>query len=173
MTIAKGQKIPSVDIFVLEGGAPKAVSIDALFSGRRVAMFGVPGAFTRTCSASHLPGFANNADALKAAGIDEVLCLSTNDVFVLDAWARASDADGKVSMVGDGLLSFARAADLDVMLRDNGFGKRCRRFSMIVDDGVVTHFHTEKPGEFGETSAETLLDDLSGERSQLCRVGER
>ncbi|MGH1480319.1 MAG: peroxiredoxin [Geminicoccales bacterium] len=162
MTIDVGQKIPNVELFILEDGGPKAVSTDALFGGKRVALFGVPGAFTRTCSAKHLPGFVQHADALKAAGIDEVMCLSTNDVFVLDAWGRAHDADGKVVMVSDGLLSFTRAAGLEVMLRDNGFGQRCRRFSTIVDNGVVASFHTEKPGEFGETSAETLLGGLSG-----------
>jgi peroxiredoxin len=162
MTIDTGQKIPDVELFVLEDGGSKAVSTDTLFGGRRIALFGVPGAFTRTCSAKHLPGFVQHADALKAAGIDLVMCLSTNDVFVLDAWARAYNANGKVSMVSDGLLSFTRSAGLQVMLRDNGFGERCKRFSMIIDDGVVTHFHTEKPGEFGATSAETLLGDLSG-----------
>lgn len=161
MTIEAGQKVPKVDVFLLEDGSPKAVSTDLLFGGRRIALFGVPGAFTRTCSAKHLPGFVEHADALKAAGIDEVMCLSTNDVFVLDAWGRAYDANGKVTMVSDGLLSFTRAAGLEVMLRDNGFGERCKRFSMISDDGVVTHVHTEKPGEFGETSAEALLRDLS------------
>ncbi len=162
MTIDVGQKIPDVELFILEDGGPKAVSTDALFGGKRVALFGVPGAFTRTCSAKHLPGFVQHADALKAAGIDEVMCLSTNDVFVLDAWGQAYDTDGKVTMVSDGLLSFTRTAGLEVMLRDNGFGHRCRRFSMIVDSGVVASFHTEEPGEFGETSAETLLGGLSG-----------
>jgi peroxiredoxin len=161
MTIDAGQKMPRVDVFVLKDGSPKAISTDALFGGKRIALFGVPGAFTRTCSAKHLPGFVQHAAALKAAGIDEVMCLSTNDVFVLDAWGWAYDANGKVAMVSDGLLNFTRAAGLEVVLRDNGFGERCKRFSMIVDDGVVTNFHTEKPGEFGETSAETLLGDLS------------
>lgn len=131
-------------------------------SGKSVALFGVPGAFTRTCSAKHLPGFIDRHDALRAAGIDEIMCLSTNDVFVLTAWAEKFDADGKVSMVGDGCLDFTRAAGLEVDMSANGYGPRCRRFSMIVDDGVVTHMHVEAPGEFGATSAEELLNDLSG-----------
>jgi peroxiredoxin len=161
MTIAAGHKIPTVDVFMLKNGAPRAVSTGVLFGSRCIALFGVPGAFTRTCSAKHLPGFVQHAGSLKAAGIDELMCLSTNDVFVLDAWARAHEAKGKVAMVSDGLLNFTRATGLEVMLRNNGFGERCRRFSMIVDDGVIASFHTEKPGEFGETSAETLLGDLS------------
>lgn len=162
MTIEVGQKIPTVDLFILKDGRPASVSSEELFGERRIALFGVPGAFTSTCSAKHLPGFVNHADAFSAAGIDEVMCLATNDVFVLDAWGRMYDADDKVSMVSDGLLNFTRAVGLEVILQDNGFGARCKRFSMIINDGVVTSFHTEKAGEFGQTSAETLLADLAG-----------
>lgn len=155
-----GQKFPAVDLFRLVDGGPQAVASEGLLRGRRIAMFGVPGAFTRTCSAKHLPGFIANADALRQAGIDEVICLSTNDVFVLAAWAEQFGADGQVSMISDGPMSFTRAARLEADMNANGFGVRCRRFSMIIDDGIVTHMHVEAPGEFGETSAETLLADL-------------
>lgn len=159
--IQVGQKLPVVDLFVLKDGGPVGVSSDTLFSGKRVALFGVPGAFTRTCSAKHLPGFISRSDEFSAAGVDEIMCLSVNDPFVLAAWAEQHGANGKVSMIGDGTLRFTRAAGLEVDMDGNGFGARCRRFSMIVEDGQVTHIHLEEPGEFGATSAETLLDDLA------------
>lgn len=155
-----GQNFPAVDLFRLVDGGPQAVASNDLLSGRHVALFGVPGAFTRTCSAKHLPGFIANAGALRQAGIDEVICLSTNDVFVLAAWAKQFGADGKVSMISDGPMRFTRAAGLETDMNANGFGVRCRRFSMIIDDGLITHMHVEAPGEFGATSAETLLADL-------------
>ncbi len=160
--IEAGDKFPDVELFRLQDGAPIAVTSAALLGGRRVAMFGVPGAFTRTCSAKHLPGFISQAAAFGAAGVDEVFCLSTNDAFVLDAWARMFEADGKVSMLSDGPMAFTRAAGLEADMSANGFGLRCRRFSMLIDDGVVTHFHVEEPGEFGATGAEALLADLKG-----------
>jgi peroxiredoxin (alkyl hydroperoxide reductase subunit C) len=161
MTIAPGDRIPNATLFVLgEDGGPKAVSADEIFKGRRVALFGVPGAFTRTCSARHLPGFVAQADALKARGIDEVVCLAVNDAAVMSAWGQQHGAADKVLMVGDGRLEFTRGAGLEVDMSARGYGHRCRRFSMIVDDGRVTHMHLEKDGGFGETSAETLLADL-------------
>lgn len=158
--IKVGDRVPSVELFVLKDGGPAAVSADALFAGRRVAMFGVPGAFTRTCSAKHFPGFVEQADAIRAAGVDEIFCLSTNDVFVLTAWAATFAAENKVSVVSDGPMHFTRAAGLEADMSANGFGPRCRRFSMIIDDGEVTAMHVEEPGAFGATSAETLLGDL-------------
>ncbi len=158
--LEEGQKFPAVDLFRLVDGGPQAVASEDLLRGRRIAMFGVPGAFTRTCSAKHLPGFIGNAGALRQAGMDDVICLSTNDVFVLAAWAEQFGADGKVSMISDGPMHFTQAAGLEADMNANGFGVRCRRFSMIIDDGTVTHMHVEAPGEFGETSAETLLADL-------------
>lgn len=159
--IEAGQRIPDTKIFILIDNSPVAVSSSEYFAGKQVAVFGVPGAFTRTCSARHLPGFVNTAGDFKAAGIDEIACISSNDVFVLNAWADAYSASDSVTMVSDGLLNFCSACGLSVELVDNGFGRRCRRFSMIVKDGVITHFHIEKPGEFGQTSAETLLADLT------------
>jgi peroxiredoxin len=161
MTISPGDRFPSVTLFVMgEDGGPQAVSSDEIVKGRRIALFGVPGAFTRTCSARHLPGFVTHADAIRAKGIDEILCLAVNDAAVLAAWARDQQAEGKVRMLGDGRLEFTRAAGLEVDMSSRGYGSRCRRFSMIVDDGVVTHMHLEADGGFGETSAERLLADL-------------
>ena len=158
--IEVGQRIPIVVLFILKDGGPLPVASDELLGGKRIALFGVPGAFTRTCSAKHLPGFLEHSDTIRAAGIDEVMCLSTNDVFVLAAWAEVHGAKGKVSMVSDGCLNFARATGLETDMSANGFGPRCRRFSMVVDDGRVTHLHLEEPGEFWATSADTLLSDL-------------
>ena len=142
------------------GDGPEPVSSEALFRGRRIALFGVPGAFTRTCSAQHLPGFVAHADAIRARGIDEVMCLAVNDAAVLAAWSSQHGADGKVMMIGDGCLNFTRAAGLEVDLSAKGYGPRCRRFSMILDDGVVTQLYLEESG-FGETSAERMLEGLS------------
>ena len=133
---------------------------EKLFKGRRVALFGVPGAFTRTCSARHLPGFVALSEDIKSKGIDEVMCLAVNDAAVMAAWSAAHGADGKVKMVGDGCLNFTRATGLEVDMSAKGYGPRCKRFSMILDDGVVTHLHFEEAGGFGETSAERLLGDL-------------
>ncbi len=138
---------------------PEAVSSETLFRGRRVALFGVPGAFTRTCSAKHLPGFVMHADAIKAKGIDEVMCLAVNDAAVLAAWSREHGADVKVTMIGDGCLNFTRAAGLEVDLSAKGYGPRCRRFSMILDDGVIAQMYLEETG-FGETSAERMMEGL-------------
>ncbi len=158
--IEVGQKFPNVDLFVLNDEGPTRISSKDMLGDKRVALFGLPGAYTRTCSASHFPGFLKEYDALKSCGIDEVICLSTNDVFVLNAWSDVLGGTGKILMVGDGCLDFTRAAGLEADMSANGYGTRCRRFSMIVDHGTVTHMHLEAPGEYGATSAETLLKDL-------------
>ncbi len=160
MTIEVGDRVPSVQVHVLANGAPSGISTDDIFGGKKVALFGLPGAFTRTCSAKHLPGFTNNADALKAKGIDTVVCLSVNDAFVMGAWGEAQDVGEKVMMVADGSANFTKAAGLDIDMSEKGYGLRSRRFSMIVDDGTVTTLHIDEPGTFETTSAEVLLGDL-------------
>jgi len=160
MTISIGDRIPSVDLNVMTADGPGGVSTDELFHGRKVAVFGVPGAFTRTCSAKHLPGFVRNADALKAKGIDAIVCISVNDAFVMDAWARAQNVGDHVTMAADGSARFTKAAGLDVDMSGKGYGLRCRRFSMIVEDGVVKSLHIDEPGTFETTSAEKLLEEL-------------
>lgn len=159
MTIKQGDRISDLELFRMGDDGPEPVSSDTLFKGRRIALFGVPGAFTRTCSARHLPGFVAHADAIKARGIDDVMCLAVNDAAVLAAWSREHGADGKVAMVGDGGLNFTRAAGLEVDLSAKGYGPRCRRFSMVLADGVVERLYLEDGG-FGETSAERMLEDL-------------
>lgn len=160
MTLAIGDKIPSVDLNIMTGDGPGGISTDDLFAGKTVAVFGLPGAFTRTCSAKHLPGFVDNADALRAKGIDDIVCISVNDPFVMAAWAKAQNVGDKVLMVADGSAKFARAAGLDTDMSAKGFGVRCRRFSMVVDDGTVKSLQIDEPGSFEVTSAEVMLGQL-------------
>lgn len=157
--IKAGDRIPGVELFRMGDDGPEAVSSHVVFGGKRVALFGVPGAFTRTCSARHLPGFVEQAQAIKAKGIDEIMCLAVNDAAVLAAWSQAHDGAGKVTMVSDGLLNFTRAAGLEVDLSAKGYGPRCRRFSMVLEDEVVARLYLEDGG-YGETSAEKMLSEL-------------
>ena len=136
MTIAKGDSIPSVNLAVMTADGPQGVSTDDIFKGKKVAMFGVPGAFTPTCSAQHVPGFVANADALKAKGIDSIVCISVNDVFVMGAWGKDQNVGDAVTMVADGSAAFTKAADLVLDLTDKGLGVRCQRFALVADDGV-------------------------------------
>lgn len=159
MTIKAGDKIPSVDLTIMTGDGPDTISTDDLFSGKKVAIFGVPGAFTPTCSAKHLPGFVNNADALKAKGIDTIACLSVNDAFVMGAWGKDQSVGDKVMMVADGSADFTKAAGLELDLMARGLGLRCQRFAMVVDNGVVSSIHIDE-GTFEKTSAETMLGEL-------------
>jgi len=160
MTISSGDTIPAdLELYVMVDGAPGPITSGDIFSGKRVVLFGLPGAFTKTCSAQHLPGFINNADAFKAKDIDEIVCLSVNDAWVMTAWGEGQDAGGKVSMVGDGSLNFTRWAGLEVDLSAKGYGPRCKRFSAIIDNGTVERVYFEDGG-YGITSAETMLGDL-------------
>lgn len=146
------------------------MSSDELFGGRRVVLVAVPGAFTPTCHAKHLPGFIRNADQLKAAGADTVACVSTNDIFVLDAWARELGAKGKILMLADGNGDFTRAIGMERDSTPFGMGKRSQRYAMIVDDGMVTALHVEtERGVVKESSAETLLETLR--ESQMKATG--
>ncbi len=160
MTISIGDKIPSVELYVLTDDGPVAISTDDIFAGKKVAVFGLPGAFTRTCSAKHLPGFVNNADALKAKGVDAIVCLAVNDAFVMGAWSKAQDVGDSVMMVADGSARLAKAAGLDIDMSAKGFGLRSRRFSMVVDDGEVKSLNIDEPGTFEHTSAEVMLSEL-------------
>ena len=153
MTIKVGDKIPSVTLMHMGADGPAGISTDDLFGGKTVAFFGVPGAFTPTCSAKHLPGFMENADALKSKGIDEIVCTSVNDVFVMGAWA-------KVTLVADGDAAFTKAAGLELDLTGKGLGLRNERFSMVVENGVVKTLNIDAGGKFETTSAEHLLGQL-------------
>jgi len=160
MTVKVGDRIPSTTLFRLVDGGPEAVTGGDYFKGRRVALFAVPGAFTRTCSQRHLPGFVAQADAIRAKGIDAVACVSVNDAAVMGAWGEAHGAAGKVDMLSDGNAAFAKALGMDQDMSARGYGTRSRRYSMIVDDGVVTTFNEEAPGEYGVSSAEHMLTQL-------------
>ena len=159
MTIKAGDKFPSVTLKTMGEGGLEGVPTDDLFKGKKVAVFGLPGAYTRTCSAKHLPGFVANAAALKAKGIDEIVCVSVNDAFVMNAWGKQHGAAGKVKMVGDGNAELAKALGLELDRTANAMGVRMQRFSMIVDNGVVKELNLED-GDYGKTSAETLLKHL-------------
>ncbi len=157
MAIKVGDKIPDTELRMMGEKGPMAVRTGDLFKGKRVALFALPGAFTPTCSAKHLPGFVQNADAIKKKGIDSIICLSVNDAFVMDAWGKAQGTGDKVKMIADGNGDFAKALGLELDLRGNGLGMRSQRFSMIVNDGKVTSLNIDKAGAFEVSSAEALL----------------
>ena len=159
MTISVGDKLPSVKLVKVTADGPDTVSTDDFFGGRTVALFAVPGAFTPTCSAKHLPGFVDKNDELKAKGVDEIACVSVNDAFVMGAWAKSADADG-ITMLADGNGDFAKAIDLTMDGSGFGMGTRSQRYSMIVEDGVVKQLNVEAPGEFKVSSAEHLLTKM-------------
>ncbi len=161
MTIQVGDKLPRVTLTKATESGPDQVQSDEFFAGRKVALFSVPGAFTPTCSARHLPGFVDKLDELKGKGVDEVACTAVNDAFVMGAWAKQSGAEGKVTMLADGSGEFAKAVGLDADFSKFGMGTRGQRYVMLVDDGTVTQLHVEQPGEFKVSSAEHLLSQLS------------
>ena len=160
MTIKVGDKIPAATLTAMGADGPGPVSTDELFSGKKVAVFAVPGAFTPTCSAKHLPGFVGHADAIKSKGIDAIACIAVNDVFVMDAWGKSQDVGDKVAMLADGSGQFAKALDLELDLVERGLGVRSRRYSMVVEDGTVTRLNLEEGGGFEVSDAATLLGQL-------------
>jgi glutaredoxin/glutathione-dependent peroxiredoxin len=160
MTIQTGDRVPHVKFVKATEIGNEAVDSEEYFAGRRIALFSVPGAFTPTCSAKHLPGFIEKAEELKARGIDEVACTAVNDAFVMGAWGKANDVAGKVTMLADGNGEFVKAAGLDADFTGFGMGGRGKRFAMVVNDGVVEQLHVEAPGEFRVSSAEYLLEHL-------------
>jgi len=161
MTIAVGQKLPDTTFKTSTADGPKEVSTAEIFAGRKVVLFGVPGAFTPTCNNNHLPGYIENRDAILSRGVDEIAVVAVNDVFVMSAWARASGGDGKILFLADGSGDFARAAGLDIDLSRAGLGLRLKRFSAIVEDGVVTALNIEDtPGTVASSGAAALIDQL-------------
>ncbi len=155
--IKVGDKIPASKVKVMTKDGPRDLTTDELFKGKKVALFALPGAFTPTCSAKHLPGFVQNAEALKAKGINTIACLSVNDAFVMDAWGKNQNVGDKVMMLADGSADLTRALGLELDLTANGMGVRSKRYSMLVDDGTVRSLNVEKPGAFEVSNAETLL----------------
>jgi peroxiredoxin len=160
MTIKVGEKIPSVTVYKMSADGPAGLTTDELFGGKRVAAFAVPGAFTPTCSAKHLPGFVNCANDLKGKGIDSIVCISVNDVFVMDAWGKDQNVGDKVELIADGSGDLTQALGLELDLSGRGLGKRSTRYSMLVEDGVVKALNVEDGGAFEVSSAEQLLEQL-------------
>ncbi len=160
MAVAVGDRVPEAVLVKVTPDGPQPVSTADFFAGRTVALFAVPGAFTPTCSAKHLPGFVEHAGALKAKGIDEIACVSVNDAFVMDAWGRAAGVDGRVTMLADGNGSFAEAMGLVLDASGFGMGRRSQRYSMVAKDGVITHLFIEEGGQFQLSSAEHMLASL-------------
>ncbi|WP_312490094.1 peroxiredoxin [Sphingomonas sp.] len=159
MTIKVGDRLPATTLVKVTPDGPEQVSTTDYFAGRRVALFAVPGAFTPTCSAHHLPGFVAQADALKAKGVDEIACTSVNDAFVMKAWGQTSGSAG-VTMLADGNADFAKAVGLTMDGSKFGMGTRSQRYTMLVNDGVVEQLFVEAPGEFKVSSAEHLLAQI-------------
>jgi len=161
MTIKVGDKIPSVTLRQVTPEGPKEITTDAFFAGKKVALFAVPGAFTPACSQRHLPGYVDKASDIKAKGVDEVACVAVNDPAVMGAWGKEQRTEGKVSMLADGSGDFVRALGLELDLSKNGLGIRSKRYSMLVDNGVVKSLNVEQqPGQVDTSSAETMLKAL-------------
>ena len=159
MTISVGDKLPDVKLVKATPDGPEQVQSSDFFAGRKVALFSVPGAYTPTCSARHLPGFVDKADELKAKGIDEIACTAVNDAFVLGAWKNANNADA-VTMLADGNGEFAQAVGLTMDGSGFGMGQRGQRFSMVLNTGVAGQLNVEAPGDFSVSSAEHMLGQL-------------
>ena len=159
MTIAIGDKLPDVKLTKATENGPEAVQAAEYFKGKRVALFSVPGAFTPTCSAKHLPGYVDKAAELKAKGIDEIACTAVNDAFVMGAWGKRDGSDA-VTMLADGNGDFAKAVGLTMDGSGFGMGGRGQRFSMVVNDGVVEQLNVEAPGDFKVSSADYMLEQL-------------
>ena len=156
-----GEKVPSATLRSMGPEGPKAVTTEELFApGKTVVAFALPGAFTPTCSAKHVPGFVAEASALKAKGVDTVACISVNDAFVMGAWGKDQKTDGKVMMLADGSGDFTKAMGLSMDLTKNGMGVRSQRYAMIVKDGVIKDLFVEKPGAFEVSTAENVLKHL-------------
>ena len=161
MAIKVGDRMPAGQFAIMGEGGPAKLSTEELFNGKKVVLFSVPGAFTPTCSAKHLPGFVQHAADLRGKGVDTIACLAVNDVFVMSAWGKASEAEGKVLMLADGNGDYTKSLGLELDATGFGMGTRGKRFSLIVDDGTVTQINVEPPGEFGVSSAETALQQLA------------
>jgi glutaredoxin/glutathione-dependent peroxiredoxin len=161
MTIKVGDKLPSVTLRQATPEGPKEITTDEFFRGKKVALFAVPGAFTPACSQRHLPGYVDKAADIRAKGIDDVACVAVNDAAVMGAWGREQRTEGKVAMLADGSGDFARALGLELDLTRNGLGVRSKRYSMLVDDGVVKSLNIEQqPGQVDASSAEAMLRAL-------------
>ena len=160
MTIKVGDRLPSATLKQMTKEGPANVTTDELFKGKTVVLFSVPGAFTPTCHAKHLPGFVQHVDKLKAKGVDTVACLAVNDVFVMDAWGKASGVGDKILMLADGNADFTKALGLELDASGFGMGTRGKRFALVAKDGIVKQLNVESAGEFRVSAAEFVLGQL-------------
>jgi peroxiredoxin len=160
VAIQVGDKIPSVDLQVMGESGVETVNTDDLFNAQKVVLFALPGAYTPTCSAAHLPGYVVHADAFFDKGVDRIICLSVNDAFVMSAWGKEHNADDRVMMVADGSAHFTKALGLEMDLDAAGMGIRSQRYAMVVNDGVVETLNVEAPKSFEVSNAETILESL-------------
>jgi peroxiredoxin (alkyl hydroperoxide reductase subunit C) len=160
MPISVGDTIPAVKVMQATAEGPKEVDTGEFFKGRTVVLFGVPGAFTPTCSAKHLPSFLENTDALKAKGVDAIACMAVNDAFVMGAWAKSQDITDQVTMLADGSAAFTKAMGLEFDLTGRGLGMRCQRFALVAKNGKVAHIAIEAPGAFEVSSGQAVLAAL-------------
>ncbi|MDX1572219.1 MAG: peroxiredoxin [Xanthomonadales bacterium] len=159
MAIRVGDRVPSCELSTMGDSGVEKVRTDEFFAGRRVVLFAVPGAFTPTCSAKHLPGFIENREKILGKGVDAIACMAVNDVFVMNAWGKSAGA-GDIVMLADGNGDFARALGLEMDARGFGMGLRSQRFALVINDGIVEHLWVEQPGEFRVSSAEAVLGQL-------------
>ena len=157
MAISKGDTLPDLNLQRMGSEGPEEVSIKSLTTGRKVAIFAVPGAFTPTCSANHLPGYVDHAEQFVSKGVDTIACMAVNDVFVMDAWGKDRQVGDKVVMLADGNGEYADALGLQMDASGFGMGTRGQRFAILVDDGVATHVAIEPPGQFEVSKAESVL----------------
>jgi len=160
MTIKKGDRLPDVPLTIAAADGPRPTTSEQYFAGKRVALFAVPGAFTPTCSARHLPSYVEKASELKGKGVDEIACISVNDPFVMAAWGQR-DGSEDITMLADGNGAFSDAVGLSFDGSQFGMGKRSQRYSMLVNDGVVEQLNVEQPGEYRASSAENMLDQMA------------
>ena len=161
MTIKAGDKLPSVDLQFMGADGVETINSDDLFGARKVILFALPGAFTPTCSAKHLPGFVESAAEIRSRGVDLIACLSVNDAFVMDAWGKQQNVGDDVMMIADGSAHFTRALGLEVDLDAAGMGLRSQRYAMVVNDGVVETLNVEEPRKFEVSDAQTMLAAVS------------
>ena len=160
MAIKVGDKVPSAKLQIKTKDGVQTKTTDELFGGKKVVLFALPGAFTPTCSAKHLPGFVNNFQAIKAKGVDAIACLSVNDAFVMDAWGKDQNVEDKVMMLADGNADFTKAVGLTMDGTGYGMGTRSQRYAMVIDQGVIKALNVEAPGAFEVSSAESVLKAL-------------
>jgi peroxiredoxin (alkyl hydroperoxide reductase subunit C) len=160
MTINTGDKLPAIKLTVMGKQGPEAITTDDIFGGKKVVLFALPGAYTPTCSAAHLPGYLASHDAIKAKGVDSIACLAVNDAYVMGAWGEAQNVGDKILMLADGNADFTRAIGLEIDRSASDMGMRSQRYAMIVEDGIVTHLNIEIAPQFEVSDAETILNLL-------------